>query len=151
MEGLRHFRYILEGWSFTILTDHKPLVGALAHATDPWTACQCRHLAYVAEFTSNVQHLAGKENVVADALSRPPVAALVPPSLGSALTSDLRGIREVARKQCRPVGLPPYKGKACELEWASILCDTSTGRLRPLVPREDRRFVFEAIHGMAHE
>jgi hypothetical protein len=27
MEGIRHFMFVLEGWSFTIFTDHKPLVG----------------------------------------------------------------------------------------------------------------------------
>jgi cleavage and polyadenylation specificity factor subunit 1 len=37
VEGIRHFRYILEGRVFTIFTDHKPLVGALARSSDPWT------------------------------------------------------------------------------------------------------------------
>jgi hypothetical protein len=79
VEGIRHFRHILEGRAFTIFTDHKPLVGALARASDPWTARQCRHLSYVAEFTSDVQHVARQENSVADALSQPPVVALVTP------------------------------------------------------------------------
>jgi hypothetical protein len=35
VEGIRHFRFILEGRSFIILTDHKPLVGALARVSDP--------------------------------------------------------------------------------------------------------------------
>ncbi len=35
VEGIRHFRFILEGRSFTIFTDHKPLVGALARVSDP--------------------------------------------------------------------------------------------------------------------
>jgi cleavage and polyadenylation specificity factor subunit 1 len=94
VEGIRHFRYILEGRAFTIFTDHKPLVGALARASDPWTPRQCRHLAYIAEFTSDVQHVAGQDNLVADALSRPPVAVLVPPtpSLRSTAASDLEGL-----------------------------------------------------------
>jgi hypothetical protein len=64
VEGIRHFRFILEGRAFTVFTDHKPLVGALARTSDPWTARQCRHLAYVAEFTSDVRHVAGQDNLV---------------------------------------------------------------------------------------
>ena len=69
--GIRHFRFILEGRSFTIFTDHKPLTFALSRSTDSWTAKQCRQLSYMAEFTSDIQHIPGQENVVADALSRP--------------------------------------------------------------------------------
>ena len=46
--ALRHFRFLLEGCSFHVLTDHKPLVFALHRARDAWSACQGRHLAYVA-------------------------------------------------------------------------------------------------------
>jgi hypothetical protein len=31
----RHFRFVLEGQSFTIFTDRKPLVGVLAWVSDP--------------------------------------------------------------------------------------------------------------------
>jgi cleavage and polyadenylation specificity factor subunit 1 len=70
VEGILHFHFILEGRSFTIYTDHKPLVGALAGVSDLWMARQCRHLAYVAEFTADIRHVAGQDNVAADALSR---------------------------------------------------------------------------------
>jgi hypothetical protein len=73
--GIRHFRYMLEGRHFTIYTDHKPLTTAINRASDPWTARQCRQLAYVAEYTSDIRHIAGTSNVVADALSRPPAPA----------------------------------------------------------------------------
>ena len=67
--GIRHFRFILE--LLTIFSDHKPLPYALSCSTDAWTAKQHRQLSYVAEFTSDIQHLPGQENVVVDALSRP--------------------------------------------------------------------------------
>ena len=52
-----------------MLSDHKPLLFALHCLTDAWSARQQRQLSYIAEFTSDVRHVAGKANVVADALS----------------------------------------------------------------------------------
>ena len=77
---LCHFRFLLEGRRFHVLTDHKPLVFALHRAWDAWSARQGRHFAYVAEFTSELRHLAGVDNVVADCLSRPPEELSLPRS-----------------------------------------------------------------------
>jgi hypothetical protein len=76
--AVRHFRWMLEGRPFHIITDHKPLVFALHRASDAWSARQQRHLAYVAEYTSVIRHVPGSQNSVADALSRP--AAVVAPA-----------------------------------------------------------------------
>jgi hypothetical protein len=70
--AVRHFRFLLEGRKFRILTDHKPLVSAMSRITPPWSGRQQRHLSFLAEFTSDLRHTAGRSNVVADALSRPP-------------------------------------------------------------------------------
>ncbi|KAK3729078.1 hypothetical protein RRG08_005451 [Elysia crispata] len=68
--AIRHFKYFLEGRSFTMFTDHKPLVGAMSKASDLWTARQQRHLAHISEFSTDIRHISGKDNVVADCLSR---------------------------------------------------------------------------------
>ncbi len=68
---MRHFRFLLEGRKFRILTDHKPLISAMTHVTPPWSDRQQRHLSFLAEFTSDLQHTSGHANVVADVLSRP--------------------------------------------------------------------------------
>jgi cleavage and polyadenylation specificity factor subunit 1 len=70
--AVRHFRFLLEGRKFQILTDHKPLVAAMTHVTPPWSGRQQRHLSFLAEFTSDLRHTSGHSNVVADTLSRPP-------------------------------------------------------------------------------
>jgi hypothetical protein len=70
--AVRHFRFLLEGRRFHILTDHKPLVAAMSRVSPPWSARQQSQMAYLAEFTSNFRHTPGATTVVADALSRPP-------------------------------------------------------------------------------
>ena len=75
---IRHFCFLLKAWEFTLFTDHKPLTLALFPSSPPWSARQTRHLAYIAEFTSNIVHIPGSKNVVADAFSRP--FCLVPTS-----------------------------------------------------------------------
>jgi hypothetical protein len=81
--GIRHFRYLLEGRQFHVLTDHKPLTTALHRVSEPWSAKQQRQLAYIAEYTADIRYIAGTDNVVADALSRPGGAtAAASPSAG---------------------------------------------------------------------
>jgi hypothetical protein len=69
--GIHHFRYMLEGRPFTIYTDHKPLTFALGKVSEPWTAMQSRQLSYVAKFTTDIRHIPGSENIVADTPGRP--------------------------------------------------------------------------------
>ena len=52
-----------------IFTDHKPLFHALKSATEK-TPRQARHLDYISQFTSDIRHVSGSSNVVADTLSR---------------------------------------------------------------------------------
>ena len=51
---IQHFILRLEGWQFFILSDHKPLSYALHRVSDPWSARQQHHPAYVAEYTSEI-------------------------------------------------------------------------------------------------
>ena len=168
--GIRHFRFILDGRSFTIFTDHKPLTYALSRTTDAWTPKQCRHLSYVAEFTSDIQHVPGAENVVADCLSRPSSSTPLPSSSSRPLADppgliagassspspaviDWRGIAS-RQATCSSVqhtaASPSLKVVKRHQEGVQLLCDISTGHVRPLIPTEDRQMVFEAIHNVAH-
>jgi predicted ArsR family transcriptional regulator len=66
------------------LTDHKPLTFAHTRTANAWSARQQRQLSAIAEYTTDIRHVAGSENVVADALSRPSamVAAVEPADNG---------------------------------------------------------------------
>ena len=150
--AIRHFRYFLEGRVFTVYTDHKPLTFAFNKSSDPWSGRQQRHLAAISEYTTDVRHVAGKSNVVADALSRCQIAATHTLCTGinySEMASAQRVDPEVtacrtAETNLRLVDVP--FGPTGE----TLLCDVSRGQPRPLVPRSFRRRVFEAIHNLSH-
>ena len=55
--AIKHFRHFLEGRSFHILTDHKPLTFALHARSDRYSPHQARQLDYISQFTSNIRHV----------------------------------------------------------------------------------------------
>ena len=150
---VRHFRFSLEGRPFTVHTDHRPLVHALDRKSPPWSARQQRQLSYLSEFDMTIVHVPGKENIVADLLSRPPeVSALqLPPP-----PSPMINFQDLATAQvsCPAVAKLLQSGRleveVFSIPGAQLLCDVSTGSPRPLVPSSHRFKVFQAIHELAH-
>ena len=140
--AVRHFRYLVEGRNFTVYTDHKPLVDAMHKASEPWTARQQRQLAFISEYTTNIEHVSGKLNVVADCLSRSSINKV---SLGIDFVA-------MARAQIDSEEIQSYRTAITGLKLADmpvsnlgpvLLCDISTGTPRPIVPQEFRRQVFD--------
>ena len=73
---IKHFRHNLEGRNFFVNTDHKPLTFVMSSVTERASLRQTRHLAFIAEFTTDIRYVKGETNFVADALSRPSVSAI---------------------------------------------------------------------------
>ena len=73
--AIRHFRPHLDGRHFPVFTDHKPLCGAIVSSAER-SPRQTRHLSFISEFTTDLRHLSGSQNVVADTLSRPSDAVI---------------------------------------------------------------------------
>lgn len=147
--AIRHFRFLLEGRAFVAYTDHKPLVQAISKSSEPWSARQQRHLSYISEYTTDLQHITGKSNVVADCLSRPSINLI---TLGIDYT-------EMARVQKTSKEIQAYRTAITGLDvryipisdtGPGLLCDVSTGRARPIVPNEFQKQVFDSVHKLAH-
>lgn len=148
--SVRHFRYFLEGRPFVAYTDHKPLTFAFTKVSSPWSARQQRHLSAISEFTTDVRHVAGKRNCVADTLSRAEVNVVHFP-----LDMDYIAF---AKAQLDPE-VQAYRTAVTNLQLEDIevgqsgiklLCDTSQSSPRPIVPKSWQRKVFDMIHGLSH-
>ncbi len=152
--AVRHFHSMLHGREFSILSDHKPLSFAIDRVSEPWSASQQRQLAFISEFTGDIQYLPGKENVVADALSRPPmvdglVAALPSPSASSVDFWEAAAQQSCADTQAA-LSSTVLQFSKVQVRDRSLWCDTSTGVLRPLVPASFRDRIFHGLHGIDH-
>ena len=76
--AIKHFRYFVEGRVFHILTDHRPLTFSLKSHHDRHSPRQARHLDYVAQFTTDIRHISGSDNIPADTLSRMNTNSIIP-------------------------------------------------------------------------
>ena len=151
--AIKHFRHFVEGREFHVLTDHKPLVYARSSPSDRYSPRQIRHLDYIVQFTTDIRHVKGTDNPAADALSRIGANALHHEQ-ASAIDFE-----KMAKAQCEDSELCKLQASSSSLilehiplatSDAAILCDTSTGVNRPLVPTQFRRPVFETLHSLSH-
>ncbi|CAK1589718.1 unnamed protein product [Parnassius mnemosyne] len=69
-EAIKYIRHMLEARHFTVYTDHKPISFAFHARKSNCLPRQYMHLDYIAQFTTDIRHVSGKDNVVADTLSR---------------------------------------------------------------------------------
>ena len=147
--AIRHFKYFLEGRSFTMFTDHKPLVGAMSKASDLWTARQQRHLAHISEFSTDIRHVSGKDNVVADCLSRNTTGTNTLDNfvLGTDYAAMARAQTQDTDVQAFQTAINGLTIRPIQIHNSGpvLLCDVSLGHPRPIVPRTFQRQVFEAI------
>lgn len=147
-ESIRYFRHMLEATHFTIYTDHKPLCYAFHERKSNCSPRQYRHLDFISQFTTDIQHIAGKDNTVADALSRSvdelqmPVDLEVMAKLQATdpeLTEHLQGNTSL---HLIKMDVPGSR--------TEMYCDVSTPTPRPFVPKELRQQVFHCLHSLSH-
>ncbi|CAK1578763.1 unnamed protein product [Parnassius mnemosyne] len=146
-EGIRYFRHMLEARHFTVYTDHKPLCFAFNTRKDKCSPRQFRHLDFISQFTTDIQHVSGKDNVVADALSRIEELTL-PVDLVALAKSQIDDpeLKEILLNttslRLRQVTIPGTQ--------TQLYCDDNNDSLRPFVTKPFRRQVFENLHSLSH-
>jgi hypothetical protein len=111
----------------------------------------------MAGFTSDVKHLAGANNKVADALSRPPkqqtvtaeASVTAPESQLPVDLSDNSACQRAYPSMLQAIKSPSLQVVEYEVEVASLWCNQSTSRSIPLLPKTDRQPVLITIHKLA--
>ncbi|GFT32191.1 retrovirus-related Pol polyprotein from transposon 17.6 [Trichonephila clavipes] len=147
--AIRHFRYMLEARDFTVFTDHKPLTYAFRQKSDKCSPRQIRQLDFISQFTTNIVHISGSDNIAANVLSR--VSAITFPS-----QIDYDCIAETQQTD-QELHTLIASGTSLELKKVTfpnssteIMCDLSTGTARPYIPKQHRQDVFSAMHNLSH-
>jgi len=146
--AVRHFRHMVEARQFTVYTDHKPITYAFSlRSTQHSSPRQYRHLDYIGQLTTDIRHISGAENVVADALSRVEEleSSIDYRALAVAQEQDpeLRELRQgTTSLQLKLVQIPGTN--------TPITCDVSTTAARPFVTHQFRKAAFNSVHRLSH-
>ena len=107
---------------------------------------------FISQFITNIQHVNGINNPVADALSRVGINAVIAPrpiidlaELAVAQEDD----PEIRQFQSPDSSLS-FKALPIPMSEDTILCDMSTGQPCPYVPPRFRRSTFNSLHSLSH-
>lgn len=147
--AVQHFRHYLEAQPFSIYTDHKPLTNAFQQRKEKLPPVQLNQLSFIAQFSTDIRHIEGPSNVVADAFSRiEAISTPTPVNLGTLAASQEQDteLQELLNSntslKLERVNIPGSD--------VQLFCDVSTSRPRPFVPAPDRKQVFDSLHGLSH-
>lgn len=144
--AVKYFRFFLEGREFIIFMDHKPLTHVMGSNSSSRLPHEDRYLRYISQFTTDIQHIIGINNTVADALSR--IEAISAIDL-NAITNDrvgdpeLQKLRTSSSLKIEPVHMPNTS--------RPVYCDVSVkNRIRPFIPANHRNSILHQLHGLAY-
>src|SRR5699024_10944589 len=95
----------------------------------------------VAQFTTDIRHIKGEKNIVADTLSRSNIESISVEDLVNAQKRDHELSLLQNSTNLKPVTMTPG---------LQLICETSHAKNRPYVPAELRRAIFEHYHCLSH-
>jgi len=103
-------------------------------------------LTFISEFTTDIQHVKGDQNIVADTMSH--IEAMSLPldyqALAVAQDTDEELKHFIDKSSSLHLEKVPMPGSL-----VYIYCDTSTGRPRPFFPQRFRRHAFDQLHNLS--
>ena len=167
-------RHFLLGANFTVLTDHRPLVGVFKKRDNDTNARLSRWLERVTAYNFCVEWVEGKTHYIADALSRAPCSKPTEEDIvESGKVARVRAVgykdpkitklEEIAEKdeeystlietfknrtKINDIKDPHHPAQAYKKEWHNISLD---GKLlilknRIVVPKSARKFILDKLH-----
>lgn len=148
--AIKNVRHFVEGRDFTVFTDHKPLTTALFSKSEK-SPRQSRQLEFISQYTSDIRYIQGKDNIVADTLSRLEILAIDYTKLSlKALSKAQEADEELKSLLLQDNTSFLLKKINIPIEEVDVWCEVSTGKERLYVPDIFRRTVFDLIHELSH-
>lgn len=141
---------MIKGKDLLIKTDHKPIVFAFQQKAEKASPRQLRQLDYIGQFTTKITHLAGADNLVADAFSRiemidiPVIISTA--ELAKEQTTD-EELKQILQQETQKWDLQRLQIDDSD---TYLYCDASTNNIRPYIPKNLRRRIFDMTHGLSH-
>lgn len=149
--AVKHFKHFIEAREFTLFTDHKPLIYAFKQKLDKASPRQQRHLDLIAQYTTDIKHISGEENVVADTLSRIEEIELSGNIDFESIANEQEEDEEFRNLINSNTNLKFEKFPLFNAnQYKMIYCDTSTGTPRPFIPKKFRHQIFNTFHNLSH-
>lgn len=141
---------MIEGRLLIVRTDHKPLIYTFAQKSSKATPRQFRQLDYISQFTTQIEHIAGKNNTAADTLSRieeinMPVIVTTN-ELAEAQKLDIE-LEELLKNSQSSLQLKKLRLDNTE---TTVVCDTSGSNIRIYVPAILRKKIYDNVHNLSH-
>jgi len=109
-----------------------------------------RQIDYIGQFTTDIKHVSGKENVAADFFSRIE-------SVHQGTEIDYELLSQYQRQDDELLSILEQNQSGLQLKLinipgsnSEIYCDVSTKRIRPYVTKQLRHAVFHSIHNLSH-
>ena len=147
--ALKNFRYLCEGSSVHVKTDHKPLV-CLPNIKEP-SKRHWRWLNFLSEFNLSFEHIKGRLNIVSDMLSRHvKVSSLNAIDDASFITSERLKILQKEDISIQALMRKQNQNSLQIKEIEGVLYDTSQGAPRILLPEALRDQEIRRIHNISH-
>lgn len=147
--AIKHFRFMLEGRRFTVFTDHKPITFAFYQKSDKCTPRQFRYLDFIAQFTTDIRHVQGSDNIVADYLSRPEISSIEDIQINyQAIAADQTDDAELNQLLTdSSLNLQQIQIPGTDVQ---LYCDVFENKFRPYIPEKHRLSIFRKLHGISH-
>ncbi|GBN19871.1 Transposon Tf2-11 polyprotein [Araneus ventricosus] len=149
--SVKKFRHMLEGRTFVIYTDQKPLIYAFHQNSEKCSPRQLRHLDFISQFSTDIRYTKGSDNTVADALSRIEIDEISPTVIdfkefASAQSTD-EELQQLLNSNNSSLKI---EKQHFPLEDIHLYCDMSQKQPRPFVPKNMRELIFKTLHFFSH-
>ena len=146
--AIKYFRHSLQGRHSAIYIDHKPLTFAYSKQSNSWFPHRLRHLDCTSQFSADIRHIAGKDNIIVDTLSRLNKIQNISTDFITMVAKQATETVVWLADQALFISLIP---KNVGMSWSSIILWYSTEKIQPYVPETLRLAVFRNLHSLSHQ